>query len=60
MPWSWHVHTADRREGGGPEKNYAFFSLGHRRLCAVVGFLAHSKENVMERPLHELPQKVGD
>lgn len=54
------THTADRREGGGLEKSYAFFSLGQRRQCALVGLLAHSKENVMERPLHELPQKVGD
>lgn len=54
------THTADRREGGGLEKSYAFFSLGQRRLCAVVGLLAHSKENVKEGPLHELLLKVGD
>lgn len=46
-----YTHSRQTR-GGGPEKSYAFFSL-----CDVV---AYSKENVVERPLHELPQKVGD
>ena len=61
MPRSQHVHTQQTDErGGGLEKSYAFFSLGQRRLCAVVGLLAHSKKkNAMEWPLHEPPQKVG-
>lgn len=54
------THTADRREGEGWRRAMHFSSVGQRRLCAAVGLLAHSKENVAERPLHELPQKVGD
>jgi len=56
---SMYTHSRQRR-GGGLEKSYAFFSLGQRRLCAVVCLLVHSKENAVERPLHELPQKVRD
>lgn len=56
---SMYTHSRQTR-GGGLEKSYAFFSVGQRRLCAVVGLLDHSKENVVERPLHELPQKVRD
>ncbi len=40
------THTADRHEGGGLLKSYAFFSLGQRWLCAMVGLLPHSKEYV--------------
>lgn len=55
---SQHVRTQQTEEkGGGLEKSYAFFSVGQRQLYAVVGFLAHSKENAVEQPLHELPQK---
>lgn len=36
------------------------FSLWVRDNCAAVALLAHSKENAVERPLHELLQKVRD
>lgn len=43
--------------GGGLVKSYAFFSVGPRKLCAVVSFLAR-EENAVEHPLHELQQKI--
>lgn len=49
-----HTHRADRQElgGGGLEKSYAFF-------CVLPWVLqAHSKENIMDRPLREPPQKI--
>lgn len=51
------THTAEERGRAGEE---LCIFLCQRRLCAVAGLLAHNKENAVERPLHELPQKVRD